>query len=166
MATNVSATEVRYVGNWSSTEFSDTMLASAAYILAGDGWLNKIVKAAGYASLSAFTTANADAGALAKAAECYYVAALVTAIPQKEDFAAGNVKSTDVRNSEKKAMAEFFMSKAKEMLSKAGLTYEAWTWTYTGGDDYHPDGDDDTNVDFGAVTTGRAFQLLGGGDEE
>ncbi len=161
MAHNVTSTEVRYVGNWSSTELGTCLLYSASFITAGDSWIEKICSANGYASLAALKTADANAGALAKAAECYYVASLVVSIPQKEDFAAGNVKSTDVRNTEKKEMAKYYVECAKGMLDRAGLKYESWAWSYTGGDDYHPDSDDDTNVDFGASTDERPFNTFG-----
>ncbi|MDD5543901.1 MAG: hypothetical protein PHX83_12075 [Acidobacteriia bacterium] len=165
MAHNVTSTEVRNVGNWSTTDFGTSFLYSAPFITAGDSWLNKILSNNGYASLTAYTTASADGGALAKAAQCYYVAALIVSIPAKEDFQAGNVKSTEVRNTERKEMAAWYIARAKDMLDKAGMKYETWSWSYTGGDDYHPDENDNTNIDFGATDESRAFQVFGVDDE-
>lgn len=158
---NVTADEVRYVGNWTATEFSDAMLTSAAYILAGDGWLNQILADNSY-TLTTLTTASANKGALAKAAECFYVAHLVASIPSKEDFQAGPVKSTDVKAGDRALIAKHLLDRAREMLDRAGLKYQNWAFTCAGGDDYHPDDDDDTQIDFGVVGPDDPFFLIGG----
>ena len=102
----------------------------------------------GETSLSSFTTDHADKGALAKAAECWYVAMLLAMTPPSDDFSTGGVSSKSNAKT-RLEIAEKCFDKAKEMLSLAGLTAEEFTFGYTGGDDYSPTGHDETNVDFG-----------------
>lgn len=159
---NVIASEVQYAGDFDSSIVTATMLASAAFIPAGDGWLNNILSNNGYASLSALTTADANKGALAKAAECYYVAALVASRPSKDDYRLGPAESKQVRDSERSEAVKRLMGMAKDQLGKAGLAYEEWGISYAGGDDYHPEGEENTQIDFGIASTGDGdWNLLG-----
>lgn len=163
---NVTAAQVRAVGGWDSTEVTDTILGLAPYIPAGDGWLNLVLSKNGYANLAALTTADANKGALALGAECYYVAGLYASIPQKDDFKSGPVESKSVKAGDVKISADHLFKKAKEMIGMAGLVYYKWDAAEAGGDDYHPGGDDDTNVDFGlASNADENFNLLGVEDD-
>src|SRR4030043_2444971 len=109
MAYNITPDEVRYAGNGGSTEVPDARLNSAAFIPLGDGWLTEILEANSLTTLAALTSSDANRGALAKAAEIYYVASLVAAEPSKEDFQAGPVTSKSQRTPDKIMGAEYFV---------------------------------------------------------
>lgn len=159
----MTAAQVQAAGGWNSTEAPDATLALAPFIPAGDGWLNRILSDNGYASLSALTTADANKGALALGAECYYVAYLYASRAPKRNFKAGPVESKHLDADEIKTSAEHLLKMAKQMLSDAGLVCEQWGASYKAGDDYHPDAADDTQVDFGIAynDSDEPFNLLG-----
>jgi len=146
---NITAAEVQAAGRWTAVEAPDVTLALAPFIPAGDGWLNKIIVNNSYASLAALTLADANAGAMAKAAECYYVAYLFASAPPKEDFTAGPVKIVSQKGVSIKTSADHLLQTAKDLLEDAGLKTESWDWSYKGGDSYHPNSDDPTQIHFG-----------------
>ena len=150
---NVTAAQVRAAGGWNTTEAPDATLALAPFIPAGDGWLNEILSENGIASLSALTSADADRGALALGAECYYVAHLYASRAPKKDFKSGPVASVNLKAGDILASADHLLKKAKEMIDRAGLVCDKWGASYKAGDDMHPEGDDDTQVDFGLAHT-------------
>jgi hypothetical protein len=160
---NIAYTDVQLAGDWDDVEAPQATLEGAAFIAAGDGWLNEILELNGLTTLAALTTVDANRGALAKAAEIFYVAGLFAGRPSKEDFTAGPIKSSRVRQEEKRTAMQMFFKIAEEMLDKAGLYVRKWTATSKGGDEYHPEGDDDTQIDFGiaAVQPDEDFNLLG-----
>ena len=162
MANNITADEVRYAGNLDESDYADAMLESAAFILAGDAWLTEILETNGLTTLAVLTASDANRGALAKAAEIWYVASLAVGTAQKEDFQAGPVKSQDVKNESRIKLVEKYEARARDCLSKAGLYSEKWTFGHVGGDDYHPDGADNTNVGFREATATRPHDLMGG----
>lgn len=145
MADNITAAEVRLAGGWDAIEAPDATLESAAYIPAGDGWLNLKLGM----TLAAYTIADTDGykSALVKAAEIYYVAYLFTSRPPKEDFQAGPVKSGRVKGQESVTLADYLKKTSKEMLSQAGFKWEEWKFGYTGGGDYNPLGEEHVQVD-------------------
>ncbi len=145
---NITAAQVQATGGWTTTEAPDATLALAPYIPAGDGWLNEILSNKG-TDLTTLTAADADKGALALAAECYYVAHLFASRPSKNDFRAGPVESKNKKAADIVGSAEWLLKKAKEMLAKAGIVYEKYGAVTHGGDDYHPDGDEKTQIDLG-----------------
>ena len=161
MATIVSATEVRYVGDWTSSKYSDGMLHAAPFIPAGDKWLDGVCANNGYTS---YATCTSTATPLLRAAECYFVAGLVVSIPPKDDFQAGPVRSFSVNAKDKVALAEYYTKMTKEMLDKAGFVSQKWDFTSMGGADYHPSGYDETNVDFRYTDETTPFDF-GGGEE-
>jgi len=163
MATNVTASEVRYTGNLNATAYPDARIASAAFIPVGDGWLNNILSNNGYDTLAELTTADAHKGALAKAAECYYVAALLAAETSKDNFKAGPVESKKRKAPERTEDSDRLMKLARKMIDDAGLVYEDWGASYAGGDDYHPEGVEDTQIDFGLAykESDESFNSLG-----
>lgn len=156
----ITATDVRYTGDWNSSEYSDTMLHSAPYITAGDSWLNGVCSTNGYANYAAVT--GTDTQNLLRAAECYWVAGAVVSIPPKDDFQAGPVRSFGVGAKDKVSLAEYFEKKVKELLNLAGFYFNKWEYTYSGGADYHPSGYDNTNVDLRYADEETAFDFMGG----
>ena len=144
MATNITAAQVQATGGWSILEAPDATLALAPYIPFGDAWLNKILIANG----TTFATITGDALAMAVGAECFYVAALFVMRPPKATFESGPIKETDIKADERAKIAAGFMKQAKEALSQAGYFVENWAAISRGGDDYHPNGADDSNIDF------------------
>ena len=143
---NITADEVRYAGNFDSTVITDAMLASKAYIPNGDAWLTKILSKNG-TDLATLAANDTNKQALALAAEIYYVASLVAAIPPKDDFSFGPAKSSRVKAAEKKVTSDDFYAKAKEALDQAGFIVEEWEVSCMGGNEYHPNNDEDTQID-------------------
>lgn len=146
MATNISPDEVRYTGNLSSSNFPDAMINSAAYIPAGDAWINKVL--ADNSELVFASIADANKKALAKAAECWYVAGLLTLALPLDDIQAGPVQTRSNAAARIEAGNKCF-EQAKKMLSLAGYSVDTIGFTYSGGDDYQASGVDGTNVDMG-----------------
>lgn len=158
----VTATEVRYTGDWDSAQYSDGMLHSAAYIPAADAWLNSVCSTNGYSSGYNGTTMGATLGDQLKAIELYYAAALVTSIPPKDDFQAGPVRSTGVKGADKEKLVKNYWKLIKTGLNNISFVLSKWTFTSAGGADYHPSDADKTNVDFRYTDSKNAFDLGGG----
>jgi hypothetical protein len=153
---NVTADEVRFIGGYSSSDFSDALINSAAFIGAGDAWINKIISDNGSTSFASFAGAHADEGALAKAAECWYIAMLLALSPPSDDFSTGGVSSKSNAETRRKIAQDCF-DKAKDMLSTAGLKVDNFTFGFTGGYQYSETGHDDSNVDFGTASDGQDY---------
>lgn len=156
MANNITAAEVRHAGGWETEDISDAALSSDAYIPTGDAWLTLVLGAA----LS--TVLNANKQTLLKSAEIYFVAHLVVLRPPKQDFTVGPIKEKDISADQRIKIAQGFLDIAERYLNLAGYTMETvFNWKYYGGDDLHPDNDDDTNVDFGLVDNSRSLNMWG-----
>jgi len=160
MATNVSASEVRYATNLSIVTAPDARLESAAFIPLGDAWIAQILSDNGELAFSAMTDANKKA--IVKAAECWYVAGLVALGQPEDDFTAGPVQ-TKSQAEARANIAEKCFARAKELLSDAGYSMGEITVTYSGGDDYRHTGTDNVNVDFGIAQEDKdhPINLLG-----
>jgi len=160
MAYNITADEVRYTGGLTENQASDTMLESAAFIPAGDAWLNQILVMNGETTLALITDANK--AALAKAAECFYVAGMAVNRTPLDSFKIGPVESKAQATKDKIEFAKSLMKSAEEMLDKCGYkTIEFKTYT-KGGSDYHPSGSDKTNIDLRYVSAANPFDVQGG----
>ena len=153
---NITPAEVRHAGGWETEDISDAALNSDAYIPVGDAWLHTVIGT----TLSTIT--DSDKSKLLEAAEIHFVAHLVVLRPPKSDFSAGPFKEKDITAVQRKKIAKEFLRIAEDYLVLAGYTMKKdYNWKYYGGDDYHPDSDDNTNIDFGLVDSSRAFNWWG-----
>ncbi len=163
MATHVSASEVRFVGNLSVAVASDARLESAAFIPMGDAKIDQILSDAGE---SVFGSLTATKAALVKGAECWFVAGLVALEPPQDDFTAGPVQSKSNAEARQKA-AERCFAMANELLSQAGISAAPDAWGYLGGDSYIITGKDGGNVDLGVAKDDSNYPVnLFGADHE
>lgn len=135
---NVTADEVRYrLATLTSVDVSDTMLASAAFLPAGDAWL--LAKGLTFASL----TANQQA--LAKAAEIAYVARKVVASAPVRGAVAGPMEIKPIPAGEKKEICSLLDAEVNEYLGLLGVNESCFASSScgydanTGEDDYLPD---------------------------
>lgn len=143
---NINATEVRSRCQWESTEVTDTLLDSAAFIPAGDAWLNKKLSNAGK---SAFGALDTDDQALAKAAEIAMVAAVVATRASQGSLKTGLLSVKDNSQQELIKLAQELRDEVKTYLGLLGVLEDGgFYFDSKGGSAYSPDGDDETNVDF------------------
>ena len=159
----VTATQVRAIGDWSSSDYSDALLSATPYIPIGDAWLNQLCKANGYSAGYTGVTNSYKQGLLT-GAECYFVARQIVLIPQKEDFKTGPVESKDVKNTERVKLAESYWNTIRELISHAGFSLKRFAFKFVGGSDYHPANKDTTQIDFNYTSEDNAFNILGGDD--
>lgn len=158
---NITAADIRAVGGFNTIEATDADLA--ILITPADAWIS--VKLG--TTLALFTTSNANNGALAKAAEMYYAAALFAGRPPKDDITIGPASTRSKSAADKTAMVKSLQGMCKDLLASAGITVDQYDFTWAGGDDYHPSGEDDTNIDFKfaqddlGTTEDTAFNPLG-----
>lgn len=158
-ALDITAAECRYrLTSLTSTEISDTVLSSASMITAADAWANRLLTLNG----TALANLSSDQSALLKAAKIAFVCKRIVTDANLEDFQAGPVSSKRATANEKAAMVEILRGEIKELLDLADLYLEKWDWTYTGGDDYHPTGEDNTNIDFANTDDDVEFDIFGG----
>jgi hypothetical protein len=157
----VTATQVRAVGGWESSEYSDAVLNATPFIPIGDSWLNQVCVANGYSTGYTGVTDTYKQGLLI-GAECYYVARQLVLTPQREDFKTGPVESKDVKNSERVELAGYYWDLVKDYISRAGFTLRKFGFAHKGGYQYHPSGTDNTNIDFRYTSSDKAFDVLGG----
>jgi hypothetical protein len=158
---NITAADIRAVGGFNTVEATDADLA--ILITMSDAWLTKTLGS----TLAVFTALDANNGVLAKAAEMYYAAALFAGRPPKDDISIGPAKTTSKSGADKKTMVDSLQKMAKDLLASAGVTVDQYDWSWSGGDAYHPSGDDDTNIDFKyaqddlGTTEDSAFNVMG-----
>jgi len=157
MAANITAAEIQAAGGWSETDISTTDLATDAFIPAGDAWITQLLGM----TLTAYTALYTTKGALAKAAEIFYVCWLVASRPAREDVKIGPLSYKPSKDKEKEAAA--FMKKAKDLLAECGISVKTFSFTYKRGADYHESGFDNTNIDFMSVGPNKPFSPLGAG---
>jgi hypothetical protein len=149
----VSPTEIRNAGNWSVAEAPDAALTQL--VTAADAWIDKILGT----TYTTYLAANATNGAVAHSAEIYFAAYLFSIVPPKDDFKIGPAESKS--NAAAKLLAsEKLLSTAKTMLGIIDKAFESWSFSWAGGDDYHPTGEDDTNIDIqSAMEEGEDYPL-------
>jgi hypothetical protein len=136
----ITATEIRNAGQWSATEAPDAAMTQV--IAASDAWIDTLLGT----TLTAYTATSATKGALAKSAEIYLAAYMFALNPPKDDFVLGPAQSKSNAEAKIKA-AQRLLEAAKAQLAILNIAFENWSFSYSGGDDYHPTGEDDTNIE-------------------
>lgn len=143
---NVTAAEVRdrlrTISATGAMGVSDTLLASAAYIPAGDGWLNKVLSNNGktYAAL------ETDDQAIAKAVELDWITAKVIAAAPLRENETGPIVLRDVKADAKKVMLDHLREEIRELLALIGCRLVRASFMAKTSDDYKPDGEDNVNL--------------------
>jgi len=156
---NIPAADVRAVLDWSATMLPDATLALIPYLPAGDAWINQICIDNG----TTFDDLSTTKTALAKAAEAFYVASIAAKRALRHNFKAGPFES---KNLSAKDLIELETSLYKDaliLLDRAGLAAEIHKAASRGGDDYHPEGDDRTQIDLGLAgqDSDYPFNIMG-----
>lgn len=143
---NITPADVRYRLRSISTtaEISDGLLNSPAYIPGCESFINQILanNSTSYGALSA------DKKNLVKMAEIAMVCQRVVTDAPVESFDTGIIKDKPITTSDKVALANALGKEWKDTLELIGCAIKdiAATWMVNEGNDYMPDGDDDTNV--------------------
>jgi len=150
------AAEVRARGQWESGEVSDVLLATKAFIPMGEAWLTKKLTDSGltYAGLSAVDKALADA------AEIAAIASVVAMRASKGEFKTGLLAIKDVDPDKMVKLAQELRYEAAQYLSLIGVTAEgSFHFTSGGGNDYAPDGEDLTQIDYTEADSDTPFSM-------
>ena len=117
---NITGTEVRdRLRSLTSIDVSDTTLASAAFIPAGDAWINKVLT---NNSAGTFAALGTDDKALAKAAEIAYVASKVVSNAPLEDHEAGPIKVKGISADKIKAICDLLKQEWLDAFDLLGYT--------------------------------------------
>lgn len=154
---NVTEADVRARCQWEAAEVPDTLLASAAFLPAGDAWLNKKLENAG---LGDFDNLSESDQALAKAAEVAMVAAVVASRASQGTIKTGLLAVSDVNQKELIALANELRSDVRYFLGLLGVMAEGgFYFDSAGGADYSPDGIDNTNIDMATADSDAPFSL-------
>ncbi len=145
---NITGDEVRYrLSTLTSVDISDTALASAAFIPAGDAWL--AAKGVTYASLSA------QDAALAKAAEIAWVCIRVVASAPVRGVKSGPIEVRPIAAGEKAEIVKVLKGEIDECLGllSSAINNSMFFGTRSGyddataEDDYLPEGLNDYGLD-------------------
>ena len=156
----ITAAEVRQrLTDLTTNDISDAVLSSAAMILAADGWAGRILTL----NNTDVDSISTDQLALLKAAKIAYVCIRVVSKARYEDFKAGPVQTKGVTAKDYESFVKILKDEIEDILEVCGWTNKDFGFTYAGGDDFHPDGEDNTQIDFNYHDAGR-FDLLGGAD--
>ena len=117
---NITGTEVRdRLRSLTSLEVTDATLASAAFIPAGDAWINKVLS---NNSAGTFADLATDDKALAKAAEIAYVASKVVSNAPLEDHEAGPIKVKGISADKIKAICDLLKQEWLDAFDLLGYT--------------------------------------------
>jgi hypothetical protein len=164
VAANITAAEIQAIGGWDTTTAPDATLAT--FITIADAWLTNILATnTSYSTLATYTTAYANKGAVAKAAEIYFAAWLFASRPSEEDFTVGPITSKSNPQGTN-LQADYLKKICRELLDQCGLPFETWGAYEAGGAEYHPDLVDQTNIDMIHAINNESypFNVFGGDD--
>ena len=145
-STTITAAEVRYRLNWSTADITDARLASASFIPYVTAWESRLLADN---SKTIITMQDYEAAILkaAKIAKCAMKAILDA---PEEEVQEGPVKLKPVSSDDKVKLAKELQAEINdcldslEMFENKGLFHISGT----GGDDYHPSGTDETQIDY------------------
>lgn len=155
---NVTEAEVRGRCQWHADEVSDALLATAAFLPAGDAWLDKKLAAAGL-SFSGFDEDSTDQ-VLAKSAEIAAVAAVVASRAVQGDIKTGLLTVKDTDQAKLLSLAEELRNESKYFLSLLGVGTEgSFYFSRSGGADYSPNAEDNTNIDMATADSDEPFGI-------
>lgn len=159
MAHTITPAEVRFrLTDLTTVDIPDATLNSASFIPASDAWADIILANNGTDA----ATIDANQTALLKAAKIDWVCIRVVTKMPREDFRDGFIQTKRVSPTELKDMVKMLKDNISELIDLCGWAIEdSWGFTYAGGADYTPETYDDTNIDFGATTSERPFNIFG-----
>lgn len=159
MANNIDPEDVRAAGGWTATEAPDATLLATPFIPTGDAWLYQKLGD----TLTNYIASDERKGKIAKAAETYFVAYLFATRPYRGDFKAGIVESKHAKAGDIEKNAKLLLKNVKELLASIDIKFHVYGAVAKYGDDYHPQDDDDTQVDIalGADWADETFNVMG-----
>jgi len=156
----ITAAEVRQrLTDLTTLDISDAVLASASMIPAADGWAGRILTL----NSTDVDSISADQLLLLVAAKIAFVCIRVVSRARHEEFKAGPVSIKGVTAKDYESFVKILKDEIEDDLEICGWTSKDFGFTYAGGDDFHPDGEDNTQIDFNYHDAAR-FDLLGGED--
>jgi len=132
MAYKISADDVRYRLQLTSTELPDTTLNSAGFIPAGQAWVIKKLASVG----KEYDSLDAEDKLLADAAGVSYVAARVYLAAAKGQLKVGNVSHSSVSPSEMEKGAQALLEETREYLAMLGIKDGGFYVSGSGHDTY------------------------------
>jgi len=152
--------DVRGALGWSSTMLPDTDLDLAMYLPAGDAWIDKIITDNGESDFDSLSSAKKS---LCRGAEACYVASIAVKRALRHNFKAGPFESKNLSAKDLTDLSKSLYKDALDYLDRAGLAVEIHKASSRGGDDYHPEGDDRTQIDLGLAgqDSDYPFNIMG-----
>ena len=145
-STDIEPVEVRDRLNWTTADITDDRLQSAAFIPYVDAWESKLL-ADNSKTIATMQDYEAVILKAAKIAKCAMKAVLDA---PEEEVQEGPVKLKPVSSEDKAKLAKELQAEINdcldslEMFENKGLFHISGT----GGDDYHPSLEDDTQIDY------------------
>jgi len=131
----------------SEVAITDEVLSSLPFIGVADSWMTVLLTNSG-------TTEGAlseDEGVLVKGAKIAYVCKKVVSSAPENSYQEGPVEFKAISSTDKEKLLKMLDDEISEYLDMCELVTADWTdlVTSAGGDDYHPNFEDRTNIDFG-----------------
>ena len=156
----ITAANVRHrLTDLTTADISDAVLGSPAFITTADSWMTLLLAKNGKTA----ATLTSDQGVIMVAAKIAFVCIRVVTKALREDFKTGIISSKRVTAKEYQEMVEILKAEIKECFTVCDFVLQKWVFTYSGGDDYHPSGEDNTNIDMHYASQNDPF-FLGGGE--
>lgn len=143
-AIDITANEVRQRLALTSLDIDDDIINSASMITVADAWANQVLSEKN-TDLDSITD---DQAAMLKAAKIAFVCKRLVTSANVEEFDVGPIKGKNIKASEKSELRKELDIEIKELLDMADLLISGFSFSYSGGGDYHPSGEDYTNIDF------------------
>jgi hypothetical protein len=127
-----------------AVDISDADLATAAFIPAGDAWLDlQLAKAA-----KTFAAATGNDLAIMKAVEIDFVCIkVISGAPVRGSKAGVLIEIKPIPSKDKKILIDLLTDEIWEYFELLAVPKSPIYVSSAGGDDYHPDGEDLTNID-------------------
>lgn len=145
MAYRITGTEVRNrLRSLTSTELTDTVLDDLAFIAGAEAVMNQILAN----NSKSYSSLDADQKTLVKLAQIELCCEIILSDYPEDGWETGPIKFKPMGAEQRQKMIENFHKRAEWYLSLIGCTMVDVYVSSSGGDDYMPDGDDDTMIDF------------------
>lgn len=127
-----------------AVDVPNATLALASYIPAGNAWMDTHLSNNG----SSYDNLTASKKALAKAAAIAHVCLKIVAAAPLNESQAGPIRVIPIKAAEQKVILKELKAEIKEVFALMGIKKQISNFASSGGDDYHPDDEDLTQIDF------------------
>lgn len=145
-ATDITADEVRNRLGLTLADISDAVLAGATFILFANAWESQLL-ADNSKSLDTMESYETAILKVAKISKC--AMQIVSRMPE-EEVQTGPLRMKPLSASEREKLVNVLQNEIKDSLDMIGMTEKRGSFyiTGSGGDYYHPSGEDDTQIDY------------------